>query len=285
MISWTFPNYRAINWYLEKVHFSISQILADVHSLFERQARQNNTQLSYSLSPDTPPVLLGDPYRLKQIIINLVGNSVKFTKDGSVTFTVSSTKKQGDEFELVMEFADTGIGIDESKINLVFEDFTQAEMSTTRKYGGTGLGLSIVRKLIDLHNGTIDFKSRKNQGTKIVCRIPCLKGDEKQIKTDLRLPVSVPEELTRLKILIVDDEEYNRLLFRKILERWNIKCNEVVNGMEALEVLKEERYDLLFMDMRMPGIDGLKTTQFIREEMKIKESDMPSRVYLSSSIE
>jgi nitrogen-specific signal transduction histidine kinase len=132
---------------LEKVHFRISQILADVNSLFERQAQQNNTQLSYSLSPDTPPVLLGDPYRLKQIIINLVGNSVKFTKDGTVTFTVSSTKKQGDEFELVMEFADTGIGIDESKINLVFEDFTQAEMSTTRKYGGTGLGLSIVRNL------------------------------------------------------------------------------------------------------------------------------------------
>jgi PleD family two-component response regulator len=101
-----------------------------------------------------------------------------------------------------------------------------------------------------VHNGTIDFKSRRTRG--LNCCHPYLKGDEKQIKTDLRLPVSVPEELTKLKILIVDDEEYNRLLFRKILDRWNIKCNEVVNGMEALEVLKEERYDLLFMDMRMP---------------------------------
>ncbi len=260
---------------LEKVHFSINQILAEVYSLFERQARQNNTQLSYSLDPATPPALLGDPYRLKQIIINLVGNSVKFTKDGTVTFAVRSVEKQGNELDLIMEFADTGIGIDESKINLVFEDFTQAEMSTTRKYGGTGLGLSIVKKLIQLQNGTIDFKSKKNQGTKIVCHIPFLKGDEKQVKKDYRLPVSVPEELTKLKILIVDDEEYNRLLFKKILERWKIKCNEVVSGMEALEVLKEERYDLLFMDMRMPGIDGLKTTQFIRDEMRISESEMP----------
>lgn len=267
---------------LEKVHFSIGQILSDVYALFERQAQRNNTHLSYSLSPGTPAVLLGDPYRLKQIIINLVSNSVKFTKDGSVNFAVSSIQKQDDLIDLVLEFTDTGIGIDESKINLVFEDFTQAEMSTTRKYGGTGLGLSIVKKLIELHNGTIDFRSRKNKGTQIVCHIPYLAGDETQLKKDFTLPVSVPEEITKLKILIVDDEEYNRLLFKKILDRWNIKCNAAVNGMEALEILKEEHYDLLFMDMRMPGIDGLKTTQFIRDEMKIRESDMPV-VFISAA--
>lgn len=259
---------------LEKVHFRISQVLAEVYALFEIKAQQNNSHLSYSLSPDTPQVLLGDPYRLKQIMINLVGNSVKFTKDGSVSFSVRSTERQSEEIDLIMEFSDSGIGIDESKINLVFEDFTQAEMSTTRKYGGTGLGLSIVKKLVELHNGTIDIKSRKNKGTRILCRLPYLKGDEKMLKKEFSFPVGIPDEITKLKILIVDDEEYNRLLFRKILERWNIKCNEVVNGMEALEILKEERYDLLFMDMRMPGIDGLKTTQFIREEMKINEADM-----------
>jgi len=267
---------------LEKVHFSISHILEDVYALFEKQALQNNTHLSYSLSPDTPSVLLGDPYRLKQIMINLAGNSVKFTKDGTVHFTVSSIIKQSEEIELVLEFSDTGIGIDESKLKVIFEDFTQAEMSTTRKYGGTGLGLSIVKKLIELHNGTIDIKSRKNQGTEIICRIPYLKGDEKRLKKDFAPPVSIPEELTGLKILIVDDEEYNRLLFRKILDRWKIKCQEAVNGMEALEVLKEERFDLLFMDIRMPGIDGIKTTRFIRDEMKIPESAMPI-VFISAA--
>ena len=260
---------------LEKVHFSIKHILDDVYALFERQALRNNTKLSYSLSPDTPPVLLGDPYRLKQIMINLVSNSVKFTKNGKVHFTLKGIKKQSEEIELVMEFIDTGIGIDESKINFIFEDFTQEEMSTTRKFGGTGLGLSIVKKLVELHNGSIECKSRKYQGTRITCNIPYLTGDEKLIKMDIEPPLYIPEELRNLKILIVDDEEYNRLLFKTILDRWKIKYFEAANGMEALEMLKKDRYDLLFMDARMPGIDGLKTTQFIRDEMHIKESEMP----------
>ena len=260
---------------LEKVHFNIAQILDDVYVLFERQALRNNTRLSYSLSPDTPQVLLGDPYRLKQIIINLVGNSVKFTQNGKVHFSVCCVKKQAEEIELVMEFIDTGIGIDETKINLIFEDFTQEEMSTTRKYGGTGLGLSIVKKLIELHTGSIDCISRKNHGTKITCHIPYFKGDEKKVKKDVEQPLYIPEEIRNLKILIADDEEYNRLLFKTILTRWNVKYSEASNGMEALELLKSDRYDLLFMDARMPGIDGLKATQLIRNEMNITESQMP----------
>jgi signal transduction histidine kinase/CheY-like chemotaxis protein/HPt (histidine-containing phosphotransfer) domain-containing protein len=260
---------------LEKVHFSIMQILEDIYAFFERQALRNNTRLSYSLSPDTPPVLLGDPYRLKQIMINLVSNAVKFTKNGKVHFSVKGIKKQLEEIEVVMEFVDTGIGIDESKLKFIFEDFTQEEMSTTRKYGGTGLGLSIVKKLVELHSGSIECVSRKNQGTSITVHLPYLTGDEKQVKIDVEPPLYIPEEIRNLNILIVDDEEYNRLLFKTILDRWKIKYNEAANGMEALEILKTERYDLLFMDARMPGIDGLKATQFIRDEMNIRESEMP----------
>lgn len=260
---------------LEKVHFIIVQILEDVYALFERQAIRNNTRLSYSISPDTPDVLLGDPYRLKQIMINLVSNSVKFTKNGKVHFSVNCINKKHKEIELVMEVIDTGIGIDESKINFIFEDFTQEEMSTTRKYGGTGLGLSIVKKLIELHNGSIECVSRKNQGTKITCHLPYHAGDEKQVRKDVESPLLIPEEIRNLKVLIVDDEEYNRLLFKTILERWNVRYHEAANGMEALELLKSEKFDLLFMDARMPGIDGLKATQFIRNEMNIKESEMP----------
>ncbi|TFG43319.1 MAG: response regulator, partial [Bacteroidia bacterium] len=260
---------------LEKVHFSISRIMGDVQAMFEKQAKQNNTTLGYSLNPETPQVLVGDPYRLKQIMINLVGNSVKFTKNGNVHFGVSSTIKSHGEIDLIATFTDTGIGIDESKLKVIFEDFTQAEMSTTRKYGGTGLGLSIVKKLTELQGGTIDLESKKNQGTTIVCRIPFGIGDDKKIRNDISRPVSIPEEISRKKILVVDDEEYNRMLFKKILDRWKIKCRLAENGMEALELLKEEKFDLLFMDMRMPGIDGLKTTRFIREEMKISESEMP----------
>ncbi len=260
---------------LEKVHFAIVEILEDVCTLFEKQSLRNNTRLSYSISPDTPHVLLGDPYRLKQILINLVSNAVKFTRNGKVHFSVNSVRKESERIELILEVIDTGIGIEESKINFIFEDFTQEEMSTTRKYGGTGLGLSIVKKLIELHNGTIDCVSRKNHGTKITCHIPYLSGDEKLIRKDAEVPLMIPEEIRNLKVLIVDDEEYNRLLFKTILERWKVRYHEASNGMEALEMLKSDHYDLLFMDARMPGIDGLKATQFIRNEMNIPESEMP----------
>jgi signal transduction histidine kinase/DNA-binding NarL/FixJ family response regulator/HPt (histidine-containing phosphotransfer) domain-containing protein len=259
----------------EKVHFSLTQIFEDVFTLFERQAKRNNTMFSYSINRDTPNVLMGDPYRLKQILINLVSNSIKFTQNGEVHFSAGCIKKEAEEMELVIEVVDTGIGIEESKINFIFEDFTQEEMSTTRKYGGTGLGLSIVKKLIELHNGTIECTSRKNEGTKITCHIPFLTGDEKMIRMDVEPPLNVPEEVRNLKILIVDDEEYNRLLFKTILDRWKVRYHTAINGMEALELLKTERYDLLFMDARMPGIDGLKATEFIRNEMKISKSDMP----------
>ena len=260
---------------LEKVHFSIRQILEDVYGLFEKQALRNNTILSFSLSPDTPPVLQGDPYRLKQIVINLVSNSVKFTQNGKVHFSVKSNKTSPEEIELIMEFTDTGIGIDEDKIDYVFEDFTQGEMSTSRKYGGTGLGLSIVKKLTDLHGGTINCISRKNQGTQITVRIPILRGNERNIKADFETNLIIPEEIRNLKILIVDDEEYNRLLFKAILGRWKIKYSEASSGAEALELLKNDRYNLVFMDARMPVIDGIRATQIIRNEMNIIESEMP----------
>lgn len=260
---------------LEKVHFSIGQILDDLYQLFEKQALRNNNLLSYSLAPETPPVLLGDPYRLKQIIINLLSNSIKFTNNGKIHLSVKGITKQSGEIELIIEVIDTGIGIEESKLKIIFEDFTQEEMSTARKYGGTGLGLSIVKKLVELQNGSIYCISRKNQGTKIECHIPYTTGDAKEIKPDIQPPLYIPEEIRNLKILIADDEEYNRLLFKMILDRWGVNHNTVAGAAEALELLKTDRFDLLFMDIRMPGIDGFKATQIIRGDMNITESEMP----------
>ena len=269
---------------LEKVHFNLKQILEDVYGMFVKQAQQNDTRLSYSLNPETPAVLIGDPYRLRQIITNLVSNSIKFTSKGSVRYDITSFQNYAGSIDLIMEFTDTGIGIDESKLSSIFQDFTQEEMSTTRKYGGTGLGLSIVKNLIELHHGTIDVHSKKNRGTTIVCRIPYLTGDEKLIKQEAIPSLQVPGELPGMKILIVDDEEYNRMLTRRILERWSVEVYEAVNGIEALEMLKERHYDLLLMDIRMPGIDGLRATQIIREEMKIKEADMPIIIFSAAPV-
>ena len=260
---------------LEKVHFNIRQIFEDINALFEKQALRNSTVLTWSLSSKTPPVLLGDPYRLKQILINLVGNSVKFTQNGKVHFSVKSTLTKTDEIELIIDVIDNGIGIDEDKLGFIFEDFTQEEMSTSRKYGGTGLGLSIVKKLVELQGGTVECKSKKHLGTQITCKIPYLTGDEKLVKSESGTPLYIPDEIRNLRILIVDDEEYNRLLFRAILGRWKVQFNEASDANEALEILKTNHFSLMFMDARMPGIDGLKATQIIRNEMKINESEMP----------
>jgi signal transduction histidine kinase/CheY-like chemotaxis protein/HPt (histidine-containing phosphotransfer) domain-containing protein len=259
---------------LEKINFSIEQIFGEVYTIFKGQAQKNDTRISYSIAPGTPPLLLGDPYRLKQIMINLVGNSVKFTENGSVYFSAGGIKDDYGSVDLELEFADSGIGIDEDKLKIIFDDFTQAEMSTARKYGGTGLGLSIVRKLVNLHHGSIECKSRKGHGTTITCHLPFLVGREDQNKRDSILPVTIPEEIKNLKILIADDEEYNRLLFKKIFDRWGIKCDQVPSGMDAIEILKKSKYDILFMDIRMPGLDGYGTTHFIRNEMNIGEADM-----------
>jgi signal transduction histidine kinase/DNA-binding NarL/FixJ family response regulator len=260
---------------LENVHFSLSKVLEDAWVLFDRQARHNGTTLSYSLSPDTPHALLGDPYRLKQILINLISNAVKFTSNGKVHFSVKTVSSKNDRVELILEVIDTGIGIDEDKLESIFDDFTQAEMSTTRKYGGTGLGLSIVKKLVELHHGTIECRSKKNVGTHITCRLSYQPGDEKQIKSEVAPPPEIPEELTKLRILIVDDEEYNRLLFKTILTRWNVRYSEAATGDEAVEKVRNEKFDLVFMDARMPGMDGLSATTIIRQELKLSGSDLP----------
>jgi signal transduction histidine kinase/CheY-like chemotaxis protein/CHASE3 domain sensor protein len=260
---------------LEKVHFSIGKVLDDTYAMFEKQAQRNRTNLSYSLSPDTPSAIQGDPFRLKQILINLISNAVKFTSDGKVHFSVKTITNRPDDLELVLEVIDTGIGIEENKIDTIFEDFTQAEMSTTRKYGGTGLGLSIVKKLIQLHNGTIEVQSRKNVGTHITCNLHYLPGDANQISADAVRPLEVPDMMHNLKILIVDDEEYNRLLFKTILDRWNIKFSEAINGAEALEFLRNDHFDMVFMDSRMPVMDGLKASSLIREELKIPPEKLP----------
>ncbi|MBE0655429.1 MAG: response regulator [Bacteroidales bacterium] len=259
---------------LEKVHFRIKHVIEDVYNMFVEQALKNNNSLSYSISPETPPVIYGDPYRLKQIIINLVSNSIKFTKDGNVKFSVSGKQNESGEVELNMEFSDSGIGIDENKLDFIFEDFTQEEMSTTRKYGGTGLGLSIVRKLVDLHHGSIECKSRKNEGTIITCRLQFMAGDENQVEKEFELPAVIPEEIRKMKILIVDDVEYNRMLFKTILDKWKMRYDEAVNGIEALEKLKSKQYNLIFMDVRMPGIDGLKASQFIRNDLNFNSSEL-----------
>jgi signal transduction histidine kinase/CheY-like chemotaxis protein/CHASE3 domain sensor protein/HPt (histidine-containing phosphotransfer) domain-containing protein len=259
---------------LEPVHFHILRVCEEVQLLFENKALEKDTRLYFTIGETVPPVLYGDSYRLKQILFNLVGNSVKFTTDGEIRFTVDAGITEDGGISLVIAVADTGIGIREEMQSRVFEDFTQEESDTTQKYGGTGLGLSIVKKLVELHGGTVKLESAKNKGTRITCVMPYARGDAAQI-VERGITMQIPEWFTRLSILIVDDEAYNRLLFKTILDRWKVRYDEADDGFKALEMLRMRRYDVVFMDMRMPGLDGLEATVRIRQELGKDGAELP----------
>jgi signal transduction histidine kinase/DNA-binding NarL/FixJ family response regulator len=259
---------------LEKTHFQIRVVCEEVQLLFENKSSEKNTRLYYSVSKSTPGILLGDSYRLKQILINLVGNAVKFTSNGEIQFSVDSEFRTDETFDLILMVRDNGIGISEEMQDKVFDDFMQAEADTSRKYGGTGLGLSIVKKLVELHKGSIKLESRKNKGTTVTCVLPYEAGNEKEL-SDLSPTIRVPERIKNLKILVVDDEEYNRLLFSTIFERWNVHFDEAADGLRAIEMIKTTRYDLVFMDIRMPKLGGLESSAIIRDEMKITRVGLP----------
>jgi signal transduction histidine kinase/ActR/RegA family two-component response regulator/HPt (histidine-containing phosphotransfer) domain-containing protein len=259
---------------LEPTHFEIKKAFDEVQLLFETRAAEKNTRLYHIISESTPPVLLGDSYRLKQILFNLVGNSVKFTKNGEIQFSADIQVLPANNFELIVKVSDTGIGIREDMQHKVFEDFTQEENDTSKKYGGTGLGLSIVKKLVELHGGSISLESKKNKGTSITCRMPYARGNVQKLPA-LIPTLPIPDEFKKLKILIVDDEEYNRLLFKTILDRWKVQYDEAGDGQTAIDLVKTNRYDMVFMDIRMPQLDGLTSTIFIRKELNRSESELP----------
>ena len=259
---------------LEKSNFQISEVCEEVQLLFQNKAQEKNSRLCHSISKSIPMLLLGDSYRLKQILINLVDNAVKFTNQGEIHFSVDCEMKSGEALDLILKVTDTGIGISDDMQERVFDDFTQAESEISRKYGGTGLGLSIVKKLVELHQGTITLKSQKDRGTTITCILPYAVGQDEQLQS-ITEPLSISERIRNLRILIVDDEEYNRMLFKTILERWNVRFDEAGDGQEAVDLIKITQYDIVFMDIRMPVLDGLKATAFIRNELKISPAQLP----------
>jgi signal transduction histidine kinase/CheY-like chemotaxis protein/HPt (histidine-containing phosphotransfer) domain-containing protein len=259
---------------LENVHYRIGSLCDELRLLFEKKAAEKNTVLIFDIHPSTPDVLYGDAYRLRQILLNLIGNAVKFTSGGEVRIGVEADEMKGHDFTLKIFVRDTGIGISKEMQSRVFDDFTQAEAGTSRKYGGTGLGLSIVKKLVELHQGTLSLESIEGLGTTITFRLPCQTGNREMITQSAGI-TEIPVYLKKLKYLIVDDEEYNRLLFKTILNRWGATYYEAENGSKAIEILVSEKIDLVFMDARMPVMDGLKATETIRKELGKGRDELP----------
>ncbi len=252
---------------LEPVHFSPFEVFTEVKLLFENQAKEKDLILEVDVHPEIPETLLGDPIRLKQILINLLGNAIKFTIEGKISVVAYPENQVAGHVDLMVVVSDTGIGIPDDKLEHIFEDFTQAGSDTSRKFGGTGLGLSIVKKLVELHNGKISVISELKKGTEFTCRIHYLIGDINEITSLSIKDIIIPEEVQNLSFLVADDEEYNRKLIASILSKWEVSYDEAVDGDEAVELVKNKKFDLVLMDKNMPGMSGLQAANVIRNNL------------------
>jgi len=253
---------------LEPVHFKAREVFNELLLLFQKTTREKNIQLEVEVNDGIPEVLFGDSIRLKQILINLTGNAIKFTSEGKVSVHVNALNQVAGHLDLTITVSDTGIGIANDKLDMIFEDFTQAESGTSQKFGGTGLGLSIVKKLIDLHDGKIKVHSKITEGTTFECQLPYKKGYTEDVPRTQVQTFNVPETIQALNILVVDDEPYNRKLVGTILKKWRVNFKEAESGEHALQVLKSGNFDVILMDNRMPGLDGLETSWIIRKSVE-----------------
>lgn len=248
---------------LEQIDFLPDEIIHEVYTLHKDSALKKGLQLVVNNHADKNLVLKGDPIRLKQILINLITNAIKFTSQGQVSLAVSGEETQGQNYLLHIEVADTGIGISKEDQLLIFDEFVQLNTSLTQKQRGAGLGLSIVKKLVVLQDGKIEVESTPGKGTRFSVQIPYKKGETETIESRLIEQLFVPDRFKNLRFLIVDDEEFNLYLIKGILNKWGVPFSEAHNGLEALELAKQNVFDLIFMDIRMPVMDGYEASKLI----------------------
>ena len=271
-----FSKIEAGSMELDAHDFEVRSSVEEVLDVFSDRAAKAGIELVYEIDPDVPEHIHGDDVRLKQVLMNLVGNAVKFTAQGEVYVggrMLEGVPGQG--LQLEFEVRDTGIGIPSDKLNRLFKAFSQADSSTTRRYGGTGLGLAISEKLIRLMGGEIKVSSREGAGTTFTFYINVKKGlvpdAEKEIPASL-------SELEGATVLVVDDNNTNRTILQRLLLQWKIRPLMAASGREALTLLDQHRVDLMISDLHMPEMDGIALAKTLRE----KGSDMP--ILLLSSV-
>ncbi|MBS1644433.1 MAG: response regulator [Bacteroidetes bacterium] len=256
---------------IEQTPFSLQRLMESVRDMLQHKADEKDLNLRLSIDRSIPDRLIGDPTRISQILINLVGNAIKFTEKGFVEFRVLQVNSENNRCLLRFEIEDSGIGIDADYIDKVFESFTQAGTDTARKFGGTGLGLTISRQLADLMQGKIEVASTVGVGTTFMITIPLSPaGNSIEKNENKTLSQKDLDHLKTAKILLVEDNEFNRLVAIDTLEDLlpGIHIDVAVNGAEAVEMVKIKPYDLLLMDIQMPVMNGVEATQKIRQELK-----------------
>jgi two-component system sensor histidine kinase/response regulator len=246
---------------VESTEFDLPELIEKTISTFAVRAHGKGLELVARIEPGVPDRLTGDPLRLRQILVNLLGNAVKFTEIGQIVLQVSRTPGADCAGHLTFSVADTGIGIAGDKLPHIFSTFTQADSSTTRRYGGSGLGLTIVRRLTELMGGQIAVESELGKGSKF-----SFSAEFGLVPRIIRSDTSLVLSLVGYRVLVVDDNQLNRLIAREMLAECGATVDEAASGEEAVEMVRKEGrpYHLILLDMRMPGIDGLETVRRIR---------------------
>ena len=265
---------------LELIAFNLIENVEDTLKTFQIKALEKNLQLKCKIAPNVPQSVIGDPGRLRQILVNLIGNSIKFTEEGEICIDVQIHKKVSDKTCVRFVVSDTGIGIPNDKKNVIFESFSQVDSSTTRKYGGSGLGLTITSRLVSIMNGNIWFESELGKGTSFYFTIDFQEVDNiceinKLTKKELSNKKLAPVSDKKLKILVAEDNEVNQLLTKLMLEEFGHHVTIAENGKEALSHYENYQFDIILMDVQMPEMSGFEATAVIREREKEKKSHIP----------
>ena len=253
---------------LDLHHFDLQKILNDVKSIMLAKCGEKGLFLKINHIENKNVYFIGDSSRIRQILLNLIGNAVKFTNTGGVTIEYDVQNLNPGYQTVYISVKDTGVGMDESYLNNIFNKFSQEDTSTSRKYGGSGLGMSITKELIQLMNGVIEIKSKKHVGTTIHLKFLLPIGEaHKLLKEDFE---TITNNGKFIDILLVEDNEFNRLVAGNTLNHFNCNVTEAINGLEAINILKTGKtFDVILMDLQMPIMDGFESTKIIRNELKI----------------
>ncbi|MEJ7625376.1 MAG: ATP-binding protein [Ferruginibacter sp.] len=251
---------------VENVPFNIPELMQTIKTMFAGKALQKEIEVAVKTDPALNYSVYGDPMRLTQIMVNLVGNAVKFTEKGTIELQCSIEKETDKEAEICFRLKDTGIGIPEEKLSVIFERFSQADTNITRKYGGTGLGLAITKQLIELLGGRIQVNSKEGSGTEFSFSLWYAKAPAELLTAKKIIPFQ-PAYSTTKKILVVEDNVMNQKLTGIILKNNGFEFLIAENGSEAVSIIKKNKVDLILMDIQMPVMDGYQATCIIRDEL------------------